>query len=345
MKRSYFILGLFLTGAAGLPACSRHSQSAAVLYYRNPMNPSVTSSVPMKDEMGMDYIPVYANENQAAAPVPGRATIRMAPGVDQEIGVTVATAAVRDLVFPVRAAARVAYDPPLYNATLEHREAAAFALQARREGTPDLREQAQATLQSSRLRLRQMGLSDDQIADVEKPAYDPSSLLLGSQGGRAWVYADVYDNEANLIHPGQGVELTSPAMPGQTFYGTVRSIDPILNSDTRTLRVRIEVLHSPSPLRPETYVSATIHAELGRHLAVPEGAVLDTGTRQLVYVLKDQGTYEPREVRLGRRAGGYYEILAGLAPGEKVSASANFLIDSESRIEASAPETAQHPAP
>jgi Cu(I)/Ag(I) efflux system membrane fusion protein len=82
------------------------------------------------------------------------------------------------------------------------------------------------------------------------------------------------------------------------------------------------------------YLSALIHAALGRRLAVPESALMDTGSRQLVYVQKEGGTYEPRQVQAGRRAEGYYEVLSGLQEGEKVVTSANFLIDSESRIQA-----------
>jgi Cu(I)/Ag(I) efflux system membrane fusion protein len=304
------------------------------LLYRNPMDASVTSPVPMKDGMGMDYIPVYATPNQAGADIPGQAPVHLDQNIQQEIGVSVTPAMRRDFVISIRAAARVAYDPQLYNATLEHKEAAAFLRKARAQGSSDFLDQAESTVQSSELRLRQMGLSQEQIADIEKPGYDASSLLLGNKGGNVWVYANVYDYEANLIRQGQDVTLTSPSMPGETFHGVVRGIDPILNNDTRTLRVRIEVPRAGRGLRPETYLSATIRASLGSRLSVPEDAVMDTGTRQLVYVEQNPGTYVPREVEVGHRSEGYYEISSGLQEGEKVVSSANFLIDSESRIQA-----------
>jgi Cu(I)/Ag(I) efflux system membrane fusion protein len=314
------------------------------LFYRNPMDASVTSPVPMKDGMGMDYTPVYATPQQAGMSIPGQASVHLDPNIQQQIGVSVATVARKDFVVSIRAAARVAYDPQLYNATIEHKEAAAFLRRARAQGSPDLLDQAESTVQSSELRLRQMGLSDEQIADIEKPGYDASGLLLGNKNGSAWVYANVYDYEANLIRPGQDVTLTSPSTPGETYHGTVRGIDPILNSDTRTLRVRIMVPRAGRNLRPETYLIATINASLGSRLSVPENAVMDTGTRQLVYVEKDSGTYEPREVQVGHRSEGYYEISSGLQEGEKVVASANFLIDSESRIQAATLKATQQNA-
>ena len=288
----------------------------------------------MKDPMGMDYIPVYPDEGQSTSSVPGQATIHLSPGIDQQIGIGVATAEIRDLSVPIRAAARVAYDPQLYSAALEHQEALKFLKKARTQGSPELLDQAQSTVRSSELRLRQMGLSDSQITDIAESNYNPSDLILGSRTGSLWVYASVFDYDAALIRPGQKADLTSPALPGKSYEGTVYAIDPVLSNETRTLRVRIHVPHTGGDLRPEMYLSAIIHAQFGRRLAVPENAVMDTGTRQLVYVQKDPGTYQPREVQVGRHAEGYDEISAGLAEGEKVVTAANFLIDSESRIQA-----------
>src|SRR4029077_16149651 len=115
---------------------TRPSTSAprTLLYYRNPMDASVTSPVPMKDSMGMAYVPVYSDETSAGSGVPGQATVHLSAGVEQRVGVQVTEAQVRDIVLPVRAAARVAYDPQLYSAALEHQEAVKFLAQARKEG-------------------------------------------------------------------------------------------------------------------------------------------------------------------------------------------------------------------
>jgi RND family efflux transporter MFP subunit len=146
------------------------------------------------------------------------------------------------------------------------------------------------------------------------------------------VYIEIYDYEAPLVKAGQMADLTSAAAPGKIYKATVRSVDTVVNSETRTLRVRVEVPNPQGDLKPEMYLSATIHAALGKKLAVPDSAVLDTGMRQLVYVQTAPGQYEPREIRVGREASGYYEVKCGLKEGENVVTSANFLIDSESKI-------------
>jgi Cu(I)/Ag(I) efflux system membrane fusion protein len=302
-----------------------------ILFYRNPMDPKVTSPVPMKDSMGMDFVPVYSDESAGGASIPGQASIQMDPAAEQRIGVKTTEAAVRDLEARIQAAARIAYDPQLYSAALEHQEAVKFLTSA--QGAPS-REQAQATVHSSRLRLRQMGLSDSQIEDISKPGYDPSSLLVGSKGGKVWAYLDVFDDQASLVRQGQTVELTSPALPGKVFQGTVQAIDPVVNSETRTVKVRAKVPDPNGELRPGIYLSGVIHGSGGTALAVPDTAVIDTGSRQLVYVQTAPGSYEPRKVRVGRQASGFSEITEGLKAGEKVVTAANFFIDSESRIQA-----------
>ncbi|MBV9079689.1 MAG: efflux RND transporter periplasmic adaptor subunit [Elusimicrobia bacterium] len=311
------------TAPSGEPAQKK------VSYYRNPMHPDITSKVPARDEMGMDYVPVYEDE---AAEGPRQGTVRMAAGADQKIGVTVAPVETRELFATIRAPSRVAYDPNLYSAILEYRE----ARKSRAGATGEHAKESGDTLRAARLRLRQTGLSDAQIADIEKPEFDASNLLLGKSGGRVWVYADIYEYESALVKPGQEAEFSSPSFPGELFTGTVRAVDTIVNSETRTVRARIEVPDPKAELRPELFLSGTIHAGLGRRLAVPETAVLDTGVRQLAYVQTAPGEYQPREVRVGRNASGYCEVLSGLTEGEKVVTSANFLIDSESKIRGAA---------
>lgn len=306
-----------------------------ILYYRNPMRADVHSPVPMKDDMGMDYIPVYEDENSSPSSVEGQGVVKIQKGSEQQIGVTVSPVEKRDLFMTIKAPGRVAYDPNLYSAILEYQE----ALKNKSKGSTEGQSEADLTVRASKLRLRQMGLSEEQIADINNPVFDPSNLLLGQKGGKVWVYVDIYDYEASFVKPGQSTEFTSPAFPGEPIQGTVRAVDSIVNSETRTLRVRVEVPNPRGDLKPEMYLSATIHAALGQKLAVPDSAVLDTGMRQLVYVQTAPGQYAPREIRVGREASGYYEVKSGLKEGENVVTSANFLIDSESKIRSAAQGT------
>jgi Cu(I)/Ag(I) efflux system membrane fusion protein len=277
---------------------------------------------------------VYADEVSGSDSVAGRGLVKLGADREQRIGIKVSPVERRELFVAIRASGRVAYDPTLYSAILEYQE----ANKRHSAGSSEEQNESEQTLHASRLRLRQMGLSESQISAIAEPNFDPSNLLLGQSGGSVWVYIEVYDYEASLVKPGQRVELTSPAFPGQPIVGVVRAVDSIVNSETRTLRVRAEVPNPRGELKPEMYLSAQIQAALGKKLAVPVSAVLDTGLRQLAYVQVSPGQYEPREIRVGREASGFYEVLSGLKEHENVVTSANFLLDSESKIRASSPE-------
>jgi membrane fusion protein, copper/silver efflux system len=150
-----------------------------------------------------------------------------------------------------------------------------------------------------------------------------------------WVVVDVAERDLPQIAVGTKVTIRPRALAGQTFGGTVALIYPHLNAATRTARIRIEVPNLDEVLRPEMYVDAEIETGTsGPVLAVPESAVLDSGARQAVLVDKGDGRFQPREVKLGRRGGGYVEVTQGVTEGEAVVTSANFLIDAESNLKA-----------
>jgi membrane fusion protein, copper/silver efflux system len=150
-----------------------------------------------------------------------------------------------------------------------------------------------------------------------------------------WVLLDIAERDLAQVVVGTKVTIRPRALGGQTFTGAVALIYPHLMAQTRTARVRIEVPNPDEVLRPEMYVDAEIETGTpGPVLAVPESAVLDSGARQAVLVDKGEGRFEPREVKLGRRGGGFVEITDGLSEGEAVVISANFLIDAESNLRA-----------
>lgn len=320
------------------PVCGTHTapasgEAAKLLYYRNPMNPAVTSPVPMKDPMGMDYIPVY-EEQASTAGVSGQASTTVSDQKRRLIGMKTETVGRRRLKFTVRASGKVAYDPELYNAIAEHHSAMIAREKVKDSPWPDARERADALVAAAALRLRQLGLSEGQIGAYTGSEAVPENLLIGGSGGAVWVYAQIYEYEISQIRPGLEAEITTPAYPGKTFRGKVRSVDPNLSPETRSLRARIEVPNPGGLLKLEMFVNAAIEADLGTALALPEGAVLDSGARKLAFVDLGEGRIEPREVRVGREADGYYELLSGVKEGEKVVTTANFLIDSESKLKA-----------
>ncbi|WP_257169666.1 efflux RND transporter periplasmic adaptor subunit [Bradyrhizobium sp. SRS-191] len=150
-----------------------------------------------------------------------------------------------------------------------------------------------------------------------------------------WALVDVAERDLGTIAVGQPVSIRARSFAGRTFSGKIAVIYPQVNKDTRTARVRIELSNPDVALLPDMYVDAEINtADASPVVAVPESAVLDTGARQAVLVDKGEGKFEPRDVKLGRRGGGYIEIRDGLKEGETVVTSANFLIDAESNLKA-----------
>jgi Cu(I)/Ag(I) efflux system membrane fusion protein len=150
-----------------------------------------------------------------------------------------------------------------------------------------------------------------------------------------WALIDVAERDLGAISVGQPVMARARSYPGREFAGNVSVIYPRVNKDTRTARIRIELSNPDSALLPDMYVDAEIDTGSRQPvLAVPDSAVLDTGSRQAVLVDKGQGRFEPRDVKLGHSGNGYVEVREGVAEGEPVVVSANFLIDAESNLKA-----------
>jgi len=151
-----------------------------------------------------------------------------------------------------------------------------------------------------------------------------------------WLLAEVYEQDLAQIRPGDAASITVQAYPGRVFEGRVAFVYPTVNAQTRTAKVRIEVPNPDLLLKTDMYATVEIAAPAGSRptLAVPDSAVLDTGTRQTVLIDRGEGRYEPRAVKLGARAGGYAAVIEGLREGEKVVTGANFLIDAESNLRA-----------
>lgn len=150
-----------------------------------------------------------------------------------------------------------------------------------------------------------------------------------------WAVIDVAERDLGAVSLGQPVTVRARSYPGREFQGRVSVIYPQLNKETRTARIRIELSNPDFALLPDMYVDAEIDTGSPQAvLAIPESAVLDTGSRQAVFVEKGQGRFEPRDVKLGQRGGGYVEVREGLTEGEPVVVSANFLIDAESNLKA-----------
>ncbi len=147
-----------------------------------------------------------------------------------------------------------------------------------------------------------------------------------------WVYVDIFEYEAPFVHLGQAASMELSYFPGKTYSGRVSYIYPTLDPKTRTVRVRLEFPNPHYALKPDMYADVQLTIDYGMQIVVPSEAVLNSGTRQVVFIAKPGGYFEPREIKVGDQFDGQYAVLAGLKPGERIVASGNFLIDSESRL-------------
>jgi len=251
------------------------------------------------------------------------------------------------------------YSPELVSTQEEY----LAALRARQELAaspyPEVAASGNALVESARRRLRLWDISEEQIRELEQTGQARKSLTLYSPYGGivlekmafkgmrvepgmalykladltvVWLIADIYEYELPLIRLGQQASINLSYLPGEAFTGKAVFIYPYLDAQTRTARVRFEFANPRGTLKPEMYAGVEITIRLGDKVAVPEGAIIDTGIRKVAIVEKGAGYFEPRDVKLGTKAGDYYEVLDGLKVGERVVTSANFLIDSESKL-------------
>jgi RND family efflux transporter MFP subunit len=151
-----------------------------------------------------------------------------------------------------------------------------------------------------------------------------------------WVSAQVFQSDLGRIKPGDLAVVTVDAYPGQTFNGRIRDILPQVDMTTRTARVRVALPNPGLKLKPGMYVNVVLRVPLGRQLVVPSSAVLQAGLRQLVFVSRSEGVFDPREVQTSGQAGDKTIVTRGLKAGERIVISAGFLIDSESQLQAAA---------
>ena len=259
----------------------------------------------------------------------------------------------------------VAKDQPLltlYSPDLLTTERELVGLLAMRDGARSAatRTTAQQLIASAKRRLAQWNVTPAQIAALEKSLQPNEFLTLLSpfdgvveavpvEQGRnvkvgdplvnvadlstVWVWADIYENELPMLRRGQRVTVTTAAYPGERFEGEVSLINPFLDEAKRTAKVRIDIPNPDRKLRPAMYVNAGLEVNLGEALTIPVGAVMPTGSRSVVFVDRGAGRLEPRLVQLGPKYGDRYEVRDGLTEGERVVASANFLIDAEAKVQ------------
>ncbi len=366
------------------------------IFYRHPMDPSITSPVPAKGSMGMDYLPVYADGSVSNSDLAG--SVKIDPVVVQNIGVRTTIATRQSLSRTIRAVGRVdfeeekmahlhpkvegwvedirvdktgqnvafddilfsIYSPKLVSTQQEYLLALNNLEALKNSPFDDIKRGAEELVKSSRERLRLLDVADHQIHELEqsreikKTQHIHSSVAgtvirIGARQGQyvtpkteiymivdltqVWVYADIYEYELPWVKVGDKVAMTLAGVPGLTFKGQLSYIYPYAESKTRTTKVRLIFDNSELLLRPDMFSEVLIYTDtLDDAVVIPAEAIIRSGASNQVFVVRGPGKFEPRPVELGFESHGQVAILSGLEAGEEVVTSAQFLLDSESKL-------------
>ena len=368
------------------------------LFYRSPMNPEVTSPVPAKGPMGMDYIPVYADDD-----VSGPAgTVSIDPVTVQNIGVKTAVAQVRTIARQINTLGRVDYDerritrlhpktqgwveelqigttgeainddeillsiysPQLVSSQQEYLLALNSLATLGDSPFEDVRRGAADMVDTSLERLRLLDVPEHQITALAETGevsrllhiHSPAKGIVVNVGVRdgqfvtpqselymiadlssVWVFVDIFEEELPWVSVGDEAEMRVTAVPGTTLRGKLTYIYPYAESKTRTIKARLEFDNRELLLKPDMFADVTIHASPREDvIVVPSEAIVRSGLQEQVFVVREPGKFEPRKVETGLSGEGVTEIRSGVSSGEEVVVSAQFLIDSESKLRESA---------
>jgi len=352
-----------LAGGVPVPAADRKP-----LYYRNPMNPAVRSDKPMKDEMGMDYVPVYAEDTGAE--------VRISPAVVNNLGVRTEAVVVSRLEQRVEAVGYVGFDERRVQQVRPRAEGWVHDLAVRAMGEPVKKGQLLFTLYSpmlesaqqeyrdaqkignrelidaSRDRLRALGIAGGAGGQGRVPFYAPISgvvtrleiqegamvtpempVMAITDLGSLWVIAEVPESQSGALRVGSPVDIRFPSLPGETVAGRLDYLYPELNMETRTVRARITLVDAPATVRPNMLASVSLGGAAGDEVVnIPLSALIRSGREDRVVVALGEGRFVARKVTAGAEVGDRVAIREGLEAGESVVVSGQFLLDSEANL-------------
>jgi Cu(I)/Ag(I) efflux system membrane fusion protein len=304
------------------------------LFYRNPMRADVTSPVPAKDAMGMDYLPVYADDAAASSEaVAGRIPVNINEFQRNAVGIATEAVEARPLRRTIRAWGMAAHDPELYQLQVEFLRQERLNYERERDRTPLAQKRGLTEREKIAIQFMERGLSPEWIKELEEAGVPDKRLVLHHQAEGLWVYGQLREDDAASVKPGDLARVESASLPGIALEGRVRYVDGLVDEATKTVRARI-LISEPAELKPNASVTVSLEEDLGTSLSVSEDAPLFTGKRTIVFV-DEAGVFKPREIALGKRADGYYEVKSGLKKGEKVATAGTFFVDSESRLRSS----------
>ncbi|EQA52177.1 efflux RND transporter periplasmic adaptor subunit [Leptospira kmetyi] len=349
MKKKFIFLTALVALVSVLALCKRSKE----IYYC-PMHPTYTSDRPGTCPIcNMDLVPKThenheeheandSSQNSSGKSANGESEqtfkteniqknenspsreLKLSLEKQQSIGIRTETVQRKDLEKKISAYSTVAYDPDLYTALTEYKE----LLRAREL----LSDSSSFAGQNPQIRLRQLGLSTEQIRLWTSGKRDPSELILGGKSGRAHIYSQIYESDLSVMHVGLKISFRTNVYPDTVFSGRIASIDTILDKNNRTLRLRSEVFDKNQILKPQMFGDLEIDIPLKNVLSVPSSAVFDTGMHKIVYVQTGPDRFLGVPVKTGASAGPWTQIQEGLKEGQRVVVESAFLLDSEAKI-------------
>lgn len=252
------------------------------------------------------------------------------------------------------------YSPELVSTQKEYLLALDNYNKISQSGNGFARDQAESLVKSARQRLSFWEFTSSQFENLEKTRQVMNTITIHSKYpgvitkkyvhvghwamagediydvadlSTIWVIGNVYESEVKYIKAGQLADIYSASFPNDRMVAKINYINPVFNSDTRTLEVRMDVANKDLKLKPDMYVKVKINTYAAQTIAVPKNAVIRAGERNFVYVEKEKGVYVPRQIQISYEQDGYYAVTSGLSEGEVVVSSGGFLIDSESQIQ------------
>jgi|SRR3989339_209293 len=310
---------------------SSTKQKEKKIMYKSTMHPNEVSDRPGKDSMGMEMVPFEVEEKPTTA-VKGLSTITIPLEKQQLIGVKTAIVKKRDVFKTIKTVGNTAHDPELYFAEQEYITSFKTYQKIKDSSQAEAIKNAKDLMESAKFKLNLLGFNNEQIEELEKRGVPDEGLLITEESENLWVYATIYEYDLKYVKINQEAKITSSSVLNESISGKVITIDPVLNPETRSAKVRILVNDKSLSLKHETFVNVEIKIPLGMVLTLPDTAVMDTGIRQIIFIDKGNGIFEPREIKVSEKINDYYIIKSGVSEGERVVSSANFLIDSESQL-------------
>ncbi len=368
-----------------------------ILYWQAPMNPSEIYDKPGKSRMGMDLVPVYADEANSS-----EGMVKINPVVIQNMNVRTATVQKKDLSTVVSAVGKVEYNeqklfnvnpkisgwveqlyvdytgkmvqkgqplfsiysPELVTTQREYLLALKTQEKVSASSFETIRSGGSSLLEATRQRLEYWDIPESEIEQLKQSGEVKKAIMLKSPAtgivlhknaiegeyikastpaykiadlSTVWVQTSVYDYEVPWIEEGQAAQMELSYQPGKIYEGSVDYIYPTLDQKTRTVQVRLEFSNPDLELKPGMFANVRIQTRPKPNVTIiPNEAIIRTGERNIVFVAKGEGTFEPREITLGMEGGqrnNEIEVLEGVKAGEQIVTSAQFLFDSESRLQ------------